>query len=366
MAAPVTVFLSGDVMLGRGVDQILPHPGDPGLRESVVRDARDYVGLAERSSGSVPAPVGFAWPWGAALEELEAAAPDARVVNVETAVTRGGDFAPGKAVHYRMDPANLPCLSAVRPDVCVLANNHVLDFGRRGLADTLAALEGAGLRAAGAGYHAAQARRPAAVPLPGGGRLLVFSLGAASSGVPPDWAAAGDRPGVDFLPGLGAASAAELADRIGRAKRPGDVAVASIHWGSNWGYGVEPGMRRFARALIDGGADIVHGHSSHHPRPLESYRGGLVLYGCGDLVNDYEGIPGYEAYRPGLRLLHLAVVEPGRGAAALRMVVLRARRMRLERAGTHEARWLQLTLDEASRGLGCRVRMAPDGALAAL
>ena len=51
---PVTLFLCGDVMLGRGVDQILAHPSDPALHEDAVRDARKYVSLAETVSGRIP------------------------------------------------------------------------------------------------------------------------------------------------------------------------------------------------------------------------------------------------------------------------------------------------------------------------
>src|SRR6266566_7783339 len=101
-AGLVTRFLCGDVMLGRGVDQILPHPGDPQLRETYARDARAYVRLAERANGPVPQPASFCWPWGDALAVLDEVAPDARVINLETSVTRSADFAPGKAIHYRM------------------------------------------------------------------------------------------------------------------------------------------------------------------------------------------------------------------------------------------------------------------------
>jgi poly-gamma-glutamate synthesis protein (capsule biosynthesis protein) len=125
----VRLFLSGDVMLGRGVDQILPHPVDPALAEPYVRDAREYVALAEAVNGPIPRPVDPSYPWGEALDVLERAAPDARIVNLETAVTAGGERAPGKPLHYRMHPANLPALTVARPDVCVLANNHVLDHG---------------------------------------------------------------------------------------------------------------------------------------------------------------------------------------------------------------------------------------------
>src|SRR5690348_14315581 len=103
----LTLFLCGDVMPGRGVDQVLPHPGDPELREAYARDARVYVGLAERAHGPIPRPVSFSWPWGDALGMLEDIAPDVRVINLETSITAGGEFAPGKAVHYRMSPANV-------------------------------------------------------------------------------------------------------------------------------------------------------------------------------------------------------------------------------------------------------------------
>jgi poly-gamma-glutamate capsule biosynthesis protein CapA/YwtB (metallophosphatase superfamily) len=160
----VTLFLCGDVMLGRGVDQILPHPGRPQLQEQYVLDARDYVRLAERAHGPVPRPASFAWPWGDALDILGQMAPTARLVNLETSITHSTDFAPGKGVHYRMSPQNLPALAAARPDAIALANNHVLDFGRTGLLDTLATLASAGLRTAGAGRDATQALQPAVIP----------------------------------------------------------------------------------------------------------------------------------------------------------------------------------------------------------
>src|SRR5918999_309514 len=56
---PFTVFFGGDVMIGRGIDQVLPHPSDPRLREPYVRDARTYVELAEARSGPMPRPLSF-------------------------------------------------------------------------------------------------------------------------------------------------------------------------------------------------------------------------------------------------------------------------------------------------------------------
>ena len=361
--ARTTLFLCGDVMLGRGVDQILPRPGDPRLREGMVRDARGYVRGAEAVNGRISGPVGFAWPWGSALAAIAAASPDARLVNLESAVTRSGDFAPGKGVHYRMCPDNLPALSAGHPDVCALANNHVLDFGPRGLADTLDALAAAGLRAAGAGRDAEEARRPAIVPV-GDRRVLVFACGCATSGIPAGWAAAEDRSGVHFLPRPSAAAAADIVDRVRATARPGDVVVVSIHWGSNWGYEVSADEIDFAHLLIDGGVHVVHGHSSHHPRPIEIYRGRLVLYGCGDFIDDYEGIPGYEVYRDDLRLLYFATLRGG-VLERLRIVPMQARQMRLHHAGAADAEWLRSTLACVSGPFGTRVDLEAEGSLVA-
>ncbi|MGW2183382.1 CapA family protein [Streptomyces sp. NPDC001732] len=360
----VTLFLGGDVMLGRGVDQILPHPGDPALREEYIRDARAYVDLAEAVNGPIPRPVGFGWPWGEALPVLDEAAPDVRLVNLETSVTDDGDFAPGKCVHYRMSPANLPCLAAARPDVCALANNHVLDFGPRGLHETLDALADAGLQTAGAGRDEVRARQPAIVPLGAVGRVLVFSFGMPSSGIPKDWAAIGQRAGVDVIAEPSVAAASAFADRLRQVRRPGDIAVVSVHWGPNWGYGVSRSEVRFAHALLDAGVDVVHGHSSHHPRPPEVYRDRLIVYGCGDLVDDYEGIGGYEKYRDDLRALYLVSVEADTGRLVdARMVPLQARRMRLERTSAEDTEWLRAVLDRHSREFGTRVDGGPDGTL---
>jgi poly-gamma-glutamate synthesis protein (capsule biosynthesis protein) len=166
------------------------------------------------------------------------------------------------------------------------------------------------------------------------------------------------------LPVLSPAAAADAVEQVRQLKRPGDVAVASVHWGSNWGFAVPHEQVRFAHRLIDGGVDLVHGHSSHHPRPVEVYRGKLVLYGCGDFVDDYEGIAGYEEYRPDLRLAHVATLDPGSGCLVeLRMTPLRARRMRLERAPREDSAWLRETLARAGRHRGASLRTDSDGTL---
>lgn len=354
--------LTGDVMTGRGVDQILPAAGDPRLWERYAASARDYVALAESASGTIRQPVDYSWPWGDALEVLDELAPDLRIVNLETSITTSDDAQPAKAVQYRMHPGNVACLTAARLDACALANNHVLDFGVGGLEETLDVLTRARLGPVGAGRDAQQAWRPAALTA-GDHRVLVWSVGSASSGVPQSWAAGPERPGVAFFSEDSDADAGSLCERVRRAKRPGDIAVVSVHWGSNWGYGVPRAQVRFAHRLIDSGVDVVHGHSSHHPRPVEVYRDRLVLYGCGDLINDYEGIQSQERFRGDLRLLYVGKLDPAGGLDQLRMVPLQSRQMRLRRATVEDAKWLHRVVRKTSRGFGSQVELAPDVSL---
>ena len=361
----LTLLMGGDVMLGRGVDQILPHPGDPQLQEPYVHDARRYVDLAEKANGPIGRPVAYSWPWGDAVELVDAIDPDARLINLETSITADGAFAPGKAIHYRMHPDNISSLTAFRPGVCALANNHILDFGHSGLTDTVAALAGVGIPCAGAGIDLRAARMPAVVNTSGGRRVVVGSVASPTSGVPESWAAGHDRPGVSLIPDLSDRDATnDIAAAVLDNKRDADIAVVSVHWGPNWSYAVTAEERQFAHRLIDAGVDVVHGHSSHHPRPIEIYRRRPILYGCGDVIDDYEGIGGHEPFRSHLRLLYVASVDPDSGnLLSLRMIPLRVRRIRLERAGPEETEWLRRTIEHISRRFDLSVTTRPDGLL---
>ncbi|MGZ5900269.1 MAG: CapA family protein, partial [Reyranella sp.] len=117
-------------------------------------------------------------------------------------------------------------------------------------------------------------------------------------------------------------------------RRPTDVIVVSIHWGPDWGYEIPDQQRRFAaHALIDNApASIIHGHSSHHAKAIEVHRNRLILYGCGDFLNDYEGIAGRDEYRGDLALMYIGDFDPQSGAlAALDLVPLQVRQFRLAR-----------------------------------
>jgi poly-gamma-glutamate synthesis protein (capsule biosynthesis protein) len=351
-------------MTGRGVDRVLREPCDPLLHEDYATSALAYVELAERASGPIPRGVALSYPWGDALAEVGRERPDAWIVNLETALTRSDDAWPGKGIHYRTSPENARVLAAAGVDCCVLANNHVLDWGRAGLEETLRTLDALGVRHAGAGRDAAQAEAPAVMELGAEGRLLVYAFAAASCGVSADWAAAETRPGVALLEDLSRATVERIAACVRAAKQPGDIAVASLHWGGNWGFPVSREEERFAHALVDlAGFDVIHGHSSHHVKGIEVHRGRPILYGCGDFLDDYEGIRGYEEFRGDLGLLYFVTLDRESGRLErLRMTPTRMLRFQVRRAGGADSAWLARTLCREGRRLHTSVEAA-DGRL---
>jgi poly-gamma-glutamate synthesis protein (capsule biosynthesis protein) len=360
----ITLLCLGDVMTGRGIDQILPHPSDPRLYEPYMRSALDYVRIAERTNGPIPPLADFTYVWGDALAELRERAPDVCVANLETSIT-ASDTPAAKGINYRMHPRNVPCLTTGGIDCCVLANNHVLDWEEAGLLDTLSALRDGGVRTAGAGRTLGEAQEPALLDLGATGRVLIAACGCESSGIPPNWVAGAARPGVSLLPDLSDAAAAAVAERLRLCKRPDDVSVVSIHWGGNWDYRIHPEHQRFAHALIDSGhVDLVHGHSSHHAKGIEVYRGRPILYGCGDFLNDYEGIGQHGEFRADLPLMYFVSVKPETGELArLEIVPFRIKRFRLQYASPDEMQWVGNLLNREGAALGTRVQPTRRGVL---
>lgn len=221
---------------------------------------------------------------------------------------------------------------------------------------TLDVLNQAGIRSAGAGRNAAEAQAPAVIET-NAGRVLVFAFGCGSSGTPPEWAAGRDRPGVNLPHDLSNRTIAAIAEFSRAMRRDGDVQVASIHWGGNWGYQIGREEIRFAHGLIDAGFSVVHGHSSHHPKAIEVHRDRPIFYGCGDFINDYEGIGGYEEFRGELALMYFPQLDAASGRLVdLKLVPLKIRRFQLHRASQEDAAWLSRILDRESARFGTHYR----------
>ncbi len=361
----ITLFMCGDVMTGRGIDQVLPHPCEPTIHEPYMRTARGYVELAEKLNGPIPQPVSFSYIWGDALDELERVAPDLRVINLETSITKSDNHWKSKDIHYRMNPENIPCITAAGIDYCTLANNHILDWGYSGLAETLETLKKVNVKSAGAGRNVRDAESPAMMDVKGKGRVIVFSFGSETGGIPLSWAASEEKPGVNLLRDLSDKTVQYIKEKVRGVKQQGDIVVASIHWGGNWGYEVPREEREFAHKLIDdAGIDVIHGHSSHHAKGLEVYRDRLVIYGCGDFLNDYEGISGYEFFRGDLALMYFAGLDPSTGKLIyLQMTPTQTKRFRVNRASGVDGQWLRDLLNREGKAFGTRVKLNRDNTL---
>jgi poly-gamma-glutamate synthesis protein (capsule biosynthesis protein) len=248
-----TIAFIGDVMLGRGVDELI---------------------------GRNP-PESF---WGDVLPVLRAA--DAVVANLECAITahRAPWNKTSKVFHFRARQEAVTVLRAANVRCVSLANNHTLDYQETGLLETLSALEAAGIQYAGAGPDLDAARAIAVIDA-GGARLGV----AAFTDNEPPFAAGPTRPGTSYLDIGGDPQAGQRVARAAATARDAgaDLVVLSLHWGPNMVASPPPRFRDFARAAIDSGVDLVYGHSAHVFQGIEVYRQRPILYDTGDFLDDY-------------------------------------------------------------------------------
>jgi poly-gamma-glutamate capsule biosynthesis protein CapA/YwtB (metallophosphatase superfamily) len=277
----------GDIMLGRLIDQLFPtHVDEPSEARIIDNIRRSKAHLRDYSSES---------PWGNILMILNIASLN--IVNLETSITTHPVKWPNKVFNYRMHPANISALKRAGITYVSLANNHTLDFSVEGLVETVETLESSDIKFAGAGRSAAEAQRPASVPLtlwqglesrPSNYTVDIFS----ASDHPRDWSSVPSFHLIDYT----SHTKARLKELItsNNAQSQASLKIFSVHWGPNYSWQPSAEIRELAHFLIDEcSIDIVHGHSSHHVQGIERYGGKLIMYGCGDFVDDYAVTLGY-------------------------------------------------------------------------
>ncbi|KAJ5713436.1 uncharacterized protein N7483_010617 [Penicillium malachiteum] len=306
-----TLTLVGDVMLARQVDQLLPTSIDS------PRDARNVSDLKSKHPSTLNENAYTpSAPWGTTLPLLRST--DLFLINLETSVTTTNQAWPNKTYNYRMHPANLgPVLHAAHVDYASLANNHVLDYSEEGLVETVWTLKETGISFAGAGETTDEAYKPAVLWVPRSvqefhsrrvdGKVVLPSQHRSESGEnngfrvhvysasdhPLDWASVPTFHFLDYsestrerLRRLCVGSGIQN-DSSESDTRPA-LKIFSVHWGPNYTWSPSDQIRSLAHFLIDEcDVDIVYGHSSHHIQGAEVYHGRVILYGCGDFVNDY-------------------------------------------------------------------------------
>lgn len=230
---------------------------------------------------------------------------DLAVVNLETAVTTGGRPAPKQYV-FRAPPAALAVLAAAGIDAVSVANNHGMDYGTAGLADTLAAGRSAGLPVLGAGPDERQAFAGLTRTVRGVRVTVVAATDVLDSSVAAAWTAGPDSPGL-----ASAKDGDRLVQRVRQAAASADVVVAFLHWGVERQVCPTARQQALAQALVEAGADLVVGSHAHVLQPLASVHGAPVAYGLGNFVFYAEG---GAAVRSGVLEADVRAV-PGSGAA---------------------------------------------------
>ena len=206
----------------------------------------------------------------------EFAKADLAMVNLETAITEGGSPQP-KQYHFRAPATALAALKAAGIDVTTMANNHALDYGQAGLADTLRAIAASGQPVIGVGADKKAAYAPWITTVRGT-RIAFLGLSQIRE-LAPQWTARDNRPGI--ASGLDV-PASVAAVKAARAKA--DVVVVYLHWGKEGSPCPTPAMKSLAKSLADAGADaIVSTHA--HLMLGDGYLGRTyVQYGLGNFL----------------------------------------------------------------------------------
>jgi len=244
----ITIILVGDIMLDRGVEYMIKTEGKGDFRFPFLKIA----------------------------DELQKA--DILFGNLEGPISDKGTKV-GSIYSFRNDPKSIEGLTFAGFDVISLANNHVFDYGREALEDTLLRLKTAGIDYLGAGFSEKEAYSPIIKELNDTkiAFLVYTNLG------PETWKADEENSGIAWI----SENNLETIKRdIEKVKKESDILIVSLHSGEEYQKTPTQFQIEFSRAFIDAGADLVIGHHPHIIQPNEKYKDGWIFYSLGNFVFD--------------------------------------------------------------------------------
>ncbi len=318
----VTLAITGDVMLGRNVNEFITSHG-------------------------------LSYPWGDMLPIIRQA--DLRLINLECTITahdKRWSKTP-KVFFFRTRPEHVGVLKVAGINFVSLANNHILDFREEGLIETIETLNRAGITHAGAGRNIEEAERPAFLDADG---LRVGIV--AFTDNEPVWAADEDKPGINYVPislDLDEGHLFRVKKALEVAREGSDFVIATFHWGPNMVRYPSREFIDFAHAVIDAGCDLFWGHSAHLFQPVEVYRDRLILYDTGDFIDDYA--VGLE--RNDESFLFVVSIDKDR-AVSIRLIPVLISWCQVNRARGETAREICMKMQDISMGYGTRLKFVDD------
>jgi poly-gamma-glutamate capsule biosynthesis protein CapA/YwtB (metallophosphatase superfamily) len=201
---------------------------------------------------------------------------DFTAVNLETAVTSGGTPQP-KTYHFRTVPAAFTALRDAGVDLVTMANNHVLDYGQAGLADTLAAAKAARFPYVGIGTDADAAWAPYVTTVKGT-RIAVVGVSQVAE-LASSWVATDSRPGEANAIDLG-----RTLEAVRAARRLTPTVIVFMHWGTEGEACPDPNQLSLARQLAAAGASIIIGAHAHMLQGSGWLGHTFVAYGMGNFL----------------------------------------------------------------------------------
>lgn len=235
----------------------------------------------------------YTYVWGDSIDIIRDA--DLSLINLECVIASGGTEwnKTSKVFHFRAYPEAIDVLKAANIDYVSLANNHTLDYDIEALIEMLDLLDRNRIAHSGAGRNLQEAME-ASVLNTNEIRIGVVSL----TDNQPEWEATDHYAGTNYIP-IMLKDNNNYDDRLrqciqnARTVHSSDIVIVSSHVGPHFREIPSNEYVSFAHRIIDLGADIYWGHSNHMPQGIEIYKSKIIMYDCGDFIDDYAIDPLY-------------------------------------------------------------------------
>jgi len=247
----LTMVFVGDIMLDRGV-------------EAVVNNYSNYR-----------------YPFLKTVDVLKSA--DLAFGNLEGPISNGGQKQ-GSIYSFRFEPEAINGLKFAGFDVLSLANNHILDYGREALKDTISILGENNISLIGAGENYLEANKPLIKELRGSDDLSQVKIAFIGYALmnPKSYEASKDYSGTSSFELERVKNEVKMIKALDIA----DIVIVSLHWGEEYQIRSNKKQQEIGRALAEVGADLIVGHHPHVVQELERYKNSWIAYSLGNFIFD--------------------------------------------------------------------------------